>query len=249
MKILIYGINGKMGNILYDLITSSAEDTVVAGVDISGDGTKFSCPIYTDCAKIVEKPDCIIDFATRLAIYDYLPYATANAIPCVIAATGHTEEDNRYIKEAAKLIPVFKSGNLSLGINLLIKLSKIAAQILGDKADIEIVEQHHRRKADAPSGTALMIADAVKEVMPDHSVIAGRGPESGKRRPGDIGIGAVRGGTVVGKHEIMFLLDNEVITIKHEAEDRAMFASGGLDAAHFIVKQQNGLYCSNDMFQ
>lgn len=248
MKILIYGINGKMGKILYDAVKEENKDAVVCGVDKFADGNLFDCPVYKDCSAIPEKPDCIIDFAIKDAIYDYLPYAVENSVPCVIAATGHDEKDLAYIKKAAENIPVFKSGNLSLGINLLIKLAEIASSALGEKADIEIVEQHHRRKADAPSGTALMIADAIKKIMPDETYVIGRNEHSGKRQRGDLGISAVRGGTVAGKHEVLFLMDGEVVSIKHEAEDRTIFANGSIAAARFIVGKKNGLYSSKDLF-
>lgn len=248
MKILIYGINGKMGKILYDAVKEENKDTVICGVDKFGDGKYFDCPVYTDCSAIPEKPDCIIDFAVKDAIYDYLPYAVENSVPCVIAATGHDEMDLIFIKKAAESIPVFKSGNMSLGINLLIKLAEIAASVLGDKADIEIIEQHHRRKADAPSGTALMIADAIKKIIPDETFVIGRNENSGKRRRGDLGISSVRGGTVAGKHEVSFFMDGEVVSIKHEAEDRTIFANGSIAAARFIVTKEKGLYNSKDLF-
>ncbi len=248
MKILIYGINGKMGKILYDAVKEENKDTVVCGVDKFGDGKYFDCPVYNDCSEIPEKPDCIIDFAVKDAIYDYLPYAVENSVPCVIAATGHDEKDLIFIKKAAESIPVFKSGNMSLGVNLLIKLAETAASVLGDRADIEIVEQHHRRKVDAPSGTALMIADAIKKIVPDETFVIGRNKNSGKRQCGDLGISSVRGGTVAGKHEVFFLMDGEVVSIKHEAEDRTIFANGSIAAARFIVNKENGLYNSKDLF-
>ncbi len=248
MKVLIYGINGKMGKILYDAITSENKDTVICGVDKFGDGKYFDCPVYTDCSDISEKPDCIIDFAVKDAIYDYLPYAVENSVPCVIAATGHDEKDLAFIEKAAERIPVFKSGNMSLGINLLIKLVEIASSVLGDKADIEIVEQHHRRKADAPSGTALMIADAIKKTIPDETFVIGRNESSGKRQPGDLGISSVRGGTVAGKHEVFFFMNGEAVSVKHEAEDRTIFANGSIAAARFIVAKEKGLYNSKDLF-
>ena len=248
MKILIYGINGKMGKILYDAVKEENTDTVICGVDKFGDGKYFDCPVYTDCSAIHEKPDCIIDFAIKDAIYDYLPYAVKNSVPCVIAATGHDEKDLIYIKKAAESIPIFKSGNMSLGINLLIKLAEIASSVLGDKADIEIIEQHHRRKVDAPSGTALMIADAIKKIIPDETFVIGRNENSDKRQCGDLGISSVRGGTVAGKHEILFLMDGEVVSIQHEAEDRTIFANGSITAARFIVAKEKGLYNSKDLF-
>ena len=137
---------------------------------------------------------------------------------------------------------------MSLGINLLIKLVEIASSVLGDKADIEIVEQHHKRKADAPSGTALMIADAIKKTIPDETFVIGRNESSGKRQPGDLGISSVRGGTVAGKHDVFFFMNGEAVSVKHEAEDRTVFANGSIAAARFIVAKEKGLYNSKDLF-
>ncbi len=241
MKILVYGIGGKMGHFVYNQVINNG-DTLLCGIDKFADKSAFPCPVYDDCSSLTDKPDCIIDFSYKGAIYDYLPYAIKNNVPCVIATTGHDEKDNEYVKEASKTIPIFKSGNMSIGINLLIKLIKMAKVALGDNVDVEIVETHHRRKVDAPSGTALMLANAIKSVSEDTEYNIGRGIDSGKRKPNEIGVSSIRGGTVVGKHEVSFLLDNEVITIKHEAEDRRIFAEGSVNAAHFIVKKTNGLY-------
>ena len=246
MKILIYGIGGKMGGILYEKIAASKTDSVCCGVDKYADKSSFPFPVYDDCTVIAEKPDCIIDFSVKEAVYDYLPYAVKNSVPCVIATTGHTENEESFIIDAAKKIPVFKSGNMSRGVNLLIKLIKTACKYLGDDADVEIVETHHRRKKDAPSGTALMLAKAVKSVATDTNFVFGRNPDSKKREKGDLGISAVRGGTVVGKHEVSFFMDDEVITLTHEAENRAIFAEGSIEAAHYLADKNPGLYDTMD---
>lgn len=243
MKILIYGIGGKMGKILCERITELSGDEVFGGVDKFAVKEDFNCPVYESCADLNnETPDCIIDFSVPQAIYDYLPYAVEHKVPCVIATTGFSEADNEYIKTASTSIPIFKSGNMSIGINLLLKLVRLAQQELNGRADVEIIETHHRRKKDSPSGTALMIANTVKSVTENTNILNGRTPESGKRQVGDLGICSVRGGTVAGIHEVKFLMDNEVITISHNAEDRTIFADGAIDAAHFVVKKTAGLY-------
>ncbi len=244
MKILIYGIGGKMGKILADRIYELNNDELIGGVDEFAPAN-CGCPVYKNIAEYAagnDIPDCIIDFSSHTAIYDYLPYAVKNKIPCVIAATGQTEEDEDYIIKSAEKTPIYKSGNMSIGISLLLKLVAEAEKFLGASADVEIVETHHRRKKDSPSGTALMIAKAIQAVATDTNLLLGRKPQDGQRKTGEIGINSVRGGTVAGIHEVKFLLDNEVITISHNAEDRTIFADGSLRAAHFIQNKENGLY-------
>jgi len=245
MKILIYGIGGKMGKILADRIYELKRDEVIGGVDEFSDGANCKCPVYKNIAEYTaenDTPDCIIDFSSHTAVYDYLPYAVKNKIPCVIAATGQTAEDENYILKSSEKTPIYKSGNMSIGISLLLKLVTEAEKFLGPLTDVEIVETHHRRKKDSPSGTALMIAKAIQAVATDTNLLLGRKPEDGQRKPGEIGISSIRGGTVAGTHEVKFLLDNEVITVSHNAEDRTIFADGSLRAAHFIQNKENGLY-------
>ncbi len=247
MKILVYGVGGTMGR----FVVRSAEErgvTVACGVDKYYVGSDYAFPVYKDCSAIAEKPDCIIDFSVPQGIYDYLPYAVKNGIPCVIATTGFAPEDEKYIADAAKKIAVLKSGNLSYGINLLLHLTKEAAKATAEKAEIEIIEQHHDKKADAPSGTALLLADGIKSVLPERENKLGRSGK-GKRTKNEIGIHAIRGGTVVGKHSVLFMMDGEVITLTHEAENKSILSGGSLTAAEFIVRQKPGLYTSADMFK
>lgn len=246
MKIAIYGIGGTMGKVLYSCINSSGE-TALCGIDKFADKLSFAVPVYASAKEMTEKPDCIIDFSVRETIYDYLPYAVENRIPCVIATTGYNEEETDYIKNAAKIIPIFKTGNMSVGINLLLKLAIIGAETLGKSANIEIIEQHHNKKVDAPSGTALLLADGIRSVMPEKEYVFGREGHTGRRTENEIGIHAVRGGSVVGKHEVLFMLDSEVITLKHEAESKAVFANGSINAARFIVNQEPGIYTMENM--
>lgn len=247
MNIAIYGIGGKMGKALVSCLAASSGAEAVCGVDKFADPKEFSVPVYESSAEIREKVDCIIDFSVREAIYDYLPYALRNKISCVIATTGFNAEEYAYIVKAAESIPVFKTANLSVGINVLLRLAKIGAEILGKAADIEIIEQHHNQKVDAPSGTALLLADGIKSVIKDTEYVFGRHGHTGKRPSGEMGIHAVRGGSVVGKHEVLFMLDNEVITLKHEAESKAVLAGGSIDAARFIMGKKPGIYDMEDM--
>lgn len=224
-------------------------DDKFCGVDKFADPTKFDVPVYPNCSVIKSEVDCIIDFSVREGIYDYLPFAIKNNIPCVIATTGYDDKELEYIADATKFIPIFKTGNMSIGINLLLKLAKEAAQTLGHSADIEIIEQHHNKKVDAPSGTALLLADGIRSVLTDSEYVFGREGIVGMRKPNEIGIHAVRGGTIVGKHEIMFILDKEVITLKHETENKSVLADGSINAAHYIIKQPAGLYGMEDMLK
>lgn len=247
MNILIYGIGGAMGRSLTCCLKDS--DDKFCGVDKFADATKFDVPVYTNCSLVKGEVDCIIDFSVREGIFDYLPYAIKNNIPCVIATTGYNEKELQYIADAAKLIPIFKTGNMSIGINLLLQLAKEAAKTLGHSADVEIIEQHHNKKVDAPSGTALLLADGIKSVLTDSEYVFGREGHTGMRKPNEIGIHAIRGGTIVGKHEIMFIMDKEIITLKHETENKSVLANGSINAAHYIIKQVPGLYGMEDMLQ
>ncbi len=247
MNILVYGIGGTMGHYVVSSAKESEDINVVCGVDKFYKGTEFDCPIYSSCANIKEKVDCIIDFSVPQGLYDYMPFALKNKIPCVIATTGYTEKDLTYIEEAARSIPILHSSNLSLGVNLLLHLSKEAAKSVGAISDIEIVEQHHNKKKDAPSGTALLLADGIKSVLPNHTNKLGRAG-MGKREKNEIGIHAVRGGTIVGKHSVMFIMNGEVITLTHEAENKSILSQGSLTAARFIITKEKGLYSSSDMF-
>lgn len=247
MKILIYGIGGAMGRALTCALQGS--DDRYCGVDIFADPTEFEVPVYKDCSNIPEKVDCIIDFSVRTGVFDYIPYALNHNIPCVIATTGYDKEELNYIADASKVIPIFKTGNMSIGINLLLKLVKEAAKTLKHSANIEIVEQHHSNKVDAPSGTALMLADGIKTVLPESDYVYGRVGITGKRTPNEIGIHSIRGGSIVGKHEVMFIMDKEIVTLKHETESKSVLANGSINAAHFIVKQAPGMYSMEDMLK
>lgn len=249
VNVLIYGIGGKMGHMVYNAFANREDAKAVCGVDKRYDGCGIYVPVYTDIRDVCEQFDCIIDFSFKSALYDFLPYAIEHNIPCVLATTGYDKADIDYISEAAKKIPIFRTGNLSVGINTLVKLVQKAAELLGDKADIEILEYHHNQKVDAPSGTALMLLDGVKTVREQLEPTFCREGIIGKRPKNEVGIHAVRGGTIVGKHEVMFIMDNEVITLSHEAESKAVFANGSVNAAVFLTGKPAGLYNMNDMIK
>lgn len=242
-KIIISGCNGHMGRVVEALCSADPDVQVVAGFDILG-SSEHAFPVHTSPALFQGEADAVIDFSSPAALNGLLDFATSRKIPLVLATTGYTPEQVAQIGAAATQVPIFRSANMSLGINVLLELVKKAANVLGDHYDIEIVERHHRRKVDAPSGTALMIADAAASacgheteyVFDRHSV---RQPRDKK----EIGISAVRGGTIVGEHEIIFAGHDEVMEIKHTALSRDIFASGAIEAAKFIGGvSQPGLY-------
>ena len=235
-----------MGKVLCSLIEESENKTVAAFVSAEFE-TEKEKHIYQSIGEVTEKADCIIDFSHHSATKELCDYAVNHKLPLVIATTGHTEEENAMVSEAAKTVPVFKSGNMSLGVALVACLSKIAAKAFPD-ADIEIVEKHHNQKLDVPSGTALLLADSIKQVKKDSEYVIGR-HENGKRKKNEIGIHSLRMGNEVGTHEVIFAMGSQVITIKHEAENRGLFAEGALSAADFLVKQEPGLYCMDDIVE
>lgn len=244
MKVLISGAMGFMGREVAKLCAAQGVE-VVAGVDIVSGQADF--PLYTDYEN-VPVADVIIDFSNWKPGADLLDYAVKHQVPAVICATGLSEEQLQRIDEASRVIPVFRSGNMSLGIALVRSLIRRAATVLGEDFDVEIVEMHHNRKVDAPSGTALMLYDAVKDVYDQpREVKGGRYGRDSKRQHNEIGIHAVRGGTITGEHQVGFYGPSERITISHSAENRALFATGALRAAEFLIGQEPGMYSMDDV--
>lgn len=241
MKIILNGAGGRMGAEVRRLLESGVGGTeLVAAIDASGaDGMLPLLSAYAGEA------DLIIDFSHRSATKALTEYAVSRGLPVVIATTGQSEEEIEMIRRAAGSIPVFFSANMSIGIAALIRAAKAVASVYPD-ADIEIVETHHNRKLDAPSGTALMIANSLTELRPDSSFQYGRGGQK-KREKREIGIHAVRMGNVVGEHEVRIGTDTETITLKHEAHDRSLFAEGAVVAARYLIGQKAGLYGMRDM--
>lgn len=240
MNIIVNGATGHLGQLLLGIIESKPDLELAAGVSHSGsNGTFASLSEYDGPA------DVVIDFSHHDGTKDLLDYCISRNLPVVVCTTGQTEEELAMIKDAGTKIPVFKSANMSVGVALLAKLVKETSAVFND-CDVEIVEIHHNRKLDAPSGTAIMLADAVKETRPDVYYNTGRSGQC-KREPNEIGITAVRRGNVVGTHEVMFGTNSQTITLTHEAHDRALFADGAVDAAKFLVGKPAGLYDMNDL--
>lgn len=248
IKILLSGAHGRMGKaVLAATESSGGRLEVISGVDIADGNSTF--PVYHDINLTVEKPDVIIDFSHHTSLPSIMEYAVKHNIPAVIATTGHTDEESAIMKKSAEHIPVFFSRNMSLGVNLLIALCKKASEILGEDFDIEIIEKHHHNKLDAPSGTALMIADAISEVRAESEYVYDRHNVRKKRESKEIGIHAVRGGSIIGEHEVIFAGKDELITLSHSAASRELFATGALKAAEFIVGKSAGMYCMDDLLK
>lgn len=244
LKIIINGYSGSMGKVLTKCANEDSELEIVCGA--SKDDLDVPFKTYHKMSEVEELADVIIDFSHHSTIEDTLSYAIKTKTPIVIATTGFNEEELEKIKKASNIIPIFHSSNMSLGVNVLVKLVKEAAKSLNG-FDIEIIEKHHNKKLDAPSGTAVMIANGVKEVLPDSEYIYGRHGRSDKRSSNEIGIHAIRGGTIVGEHTTIFAGHDEVVEIKHSAQSKDIFAKGAIAAAKFLVKQEAGYYNMNNM--
>ncbi len=247
-KIIMHGCNGKMGQVITGLLAKDEEAQIVAGIDPYDDGHN-EYPVFSSIGSCTVKADVIIDFASAKAIDGLLDYCVENSVPAVICTTGLSDEQLAKLRKASEKVAILKSANMSLGINTLFKLLKEAVKVLHPAGfDIEIVEKHHNQKLDAPSGTALALADAVREELDsDYYYKYDRSSERAKRNPKEIGISAVRGGTIVGEHEVIFAGEDEVIEFKHTAYSKAIFAKGAIEAAKFLAGKQAGLYDMSDV--
>ncbi len=246
LNILLCGCGGRMGAAV-EAAAIAAGDRIVAGVDVNPPAAG-PYPVFTSIKEFSGKADVIIDFSHHSVLPTLLAFAAESGTPLVVATTGHTEEELAAMRAAAAHTPIFFSRNMSLGINLLISLCRRAAATLGADFDIEIIEKHHNKKLDAPSGTALMLADAIAAADSDeHPYIYDRHAERRQRARGEIGIHAVRGGTIVGEHEVLFAGKDEALTLSHTATSREVFATGALRAAHFMVGKGAGLYNMDDV--
>lgn len=235
-----------MGKALTDIILSGGKHTVAAYCSMEFD-TDSENNIYKSIDEFQGQADCIIDFSNHAATADVTGYAVKRNLPVVIATTGQTDEEKAMIMSASEKVPVFYSQNMSLGVALLSCLAKITAKAFPD-ADIEIVEKHHNQKLDVPSGTAILLADSIKTVKTDAEYVVGRS-DYGKRDKKEIGIHSLRMGSEVGTHEIIFAMGSQVITLKHEAENRSLFADGAVSAAEFLVNQEAGFYNMDNIFE
>ena len=242
-RIILSGANGHMGKVIAELVKDRDDCCIAAGVDINTERTA-EFPVYADISEVTEEADVVIDFSHPSALSPILGYSLGGKnIPLVLCTTGYSTEQVESIKKAAESIPVFYSRNMSLGINLLIELSKKAAAVLGGDFDVEIIEKHHNLKIDAPSGTALMIADGIASVRDDEPYyMYDRHSQRKKRDKNEIGIHAVRGGTIVGEHEVIFAGRHELLTISHSAQSKELFAVGAVNAANFMAGKPAGLY-------
>lgn len=248
VKIIMHGCNGHMGQVISGIVEKDPDAEIVAGIDIADQG-KNSYPVFTDIDTCQVEADAIIDFSSAKATDKLLEHSAARQIPVVLCSTGLSEEQLAKVEETSKKVAVLKSANMSLGINTLLKLVQDAAKVLATAGfDMEIVEKHHRLKVDAPSGTALALADSINEAMDNkYHYVYDRSQKREKRDDKEIGISAVRGGTIVGEHEIIFAGQDEVIEFKHTAYSKAIFGKGAVEAAKFLAGKPAGRYDMSDV--
>lgn len=242
VKVIFCGCFGRMGNAVRQIIKDEADMEIVAGVDIMDGTAEF--PVYKVVTDVKEEADVIIDFSSPKALASLLDYAVSKNVPVVLCTTGFSEEQLSDIKAASEKVAILRSANMSLGINTLVKLLKTATEILADNGyDIEIVERHHNQKKDAPSGTALLLADAINKTADGkYDYVYDRSDRREVRPKNEIGISAVRGGSIVGDHEVIFAGLDEVIEISHRAYSRSVFAKGAVSAAAYLAGKPEGMY-------
>ena len=248
VKIIMHGCNGHMGQVISGLVEKDSDAEIVAGIDVTDQG-KNSYPVYTNMEECQVEADALIDFSSAKATDALLAYCEKRKLPVVLCTTGLSEEQLAKVEETAKNVAVLKSANMSLGINTLMKLLQDAAKVLATAGfDIEVVEKHHRLKLDAPSGTALALADSVNEELNnEYEYVFDRSKERKKRSDKEIGISAVRGGTIVGDHDVIFAGEDEVITFSHTAYSKAIFAKGAIQAGKFLKGKPAGMYDMSDV--
>ena len=249
LSVILHGCSGHMGHVVASLIRPMADVQIVCGVDRTAPQDDLGFPVFTSLDEVQVSSDVVIDFSTAAAVSPLIRWCVEQKKPVVLCTTGLSDPQKEELVQASKQIPVFFSANMSLGINLLSALASKAAQILSPAGfDIEIEERHHRRKLDAPSGTALMIAEAMTRSLDDgHYIDTGRMDRREARHPRSIGISAVRGGTIVGEHTVLFAGQDELIELKHTALSRDVFAVGAINAARFLANRAPGLYDMNDL--
>ncbi|MBQ2676152.1 MAG: 4-hydroxy-tetrahydrodipicolinate reductase [Clostridia bacterium] len=246
-RILLSGCSGKMGKVIASCVKARTDCEIAAGVDITGERYDVF-PVYKSFDDVTEKADVIIDFSHPSALGGVLNYAVANSLPAVIATTGMDAQHIEMINEAAGKTAVFFTYNMSIGVNLLADLAKRATAILGEDFDIEIIEAHHNQKIDAPSGTAIMLADAVTSATDTaYHFEYDRHSKRQKRDKREIGIHSIRGGTIVGEHQVIFAGRDEIITLSHSARSKEIFAVGSINAALYLVGKNEGIYNMSDL--
>lgn len=247
-KIIMHGCNGHMGQVISGLVEKDPDAEIVAGIDVADQG-KNNYPVFTNMEECDVEADAIIDFSSAKAVDKLLEYSAGRGIPTVVCTTGLSEEQLAHLEETSKKVAILKSANMSLGINTLLKLVQDAAKVLANAGfDMEIVEKHHNLKVDAPSGTALALADSLNEAMEgEYHYVYDRSQRREQRDSKEIGISAVRGGTIVGEHEVIFAGPDEVIEFKHTAYSKAVFGKGAVEAAKFLAGKPAGKYDMSDV--
>ena len=250
VKVIMHGCNGKMGQVITKIAAEDEGLEIVAGID-KYTGIVNTYPVFTDINDCDEEADVIIDFSNAAAVETLLDYCVEKQVPVVLCTTGLSEEQLKKVEEASEKVAVLKSANMSLGVNLLLKLLQDAAKVLAPAGfDIEIVEKHHNQKVDAPSGTALALADSINEALDnEYNYKFDRSAERKKRDKKEIGVVAVRGGTIVGEHEVIYAGSDEVVEFKHTAYSKAVFAKGAVEAARFLAGKAAGRYDMSDVIR
>lgn len=250
VKILMHGCNGKMGRMITEIVKNEEDAVIAAGVD-KFTGIPNDYPVFEEIAQCDVDVDVVIDFSNAGAVDELLDYCVKKSLPVVLCTTGLSDEQLKKVDECSEKIAVLKSANMSMGINLLLKLLKDAAKVLAPAGyDIELVEKHHNQKLDAPSGTAFALADSINEAMGnEYEYVYDRSQVRKKRDAKEIGISAVRAGTIVGEHEVIFAGTDEVIEFKHTAYSRSVFAKGAVEAGKFLAGQPAGMYDMGDVIQ
>ena len=249
LRIILCGCCGRMGKSVSQKVSEGSSAKIVAGVDIaSSGGTDY--PVYSNILDIHEEADVIVDFSHHGAVGAISGFAAQRSLPVVFCTTGYNEEELEVIKSLSTKTAVFRSANMSLGVNVLLELCRKAAKVLGDSFDIEITEMHHNQKLDAPSGTALLLADGINEALDNKAEYVYDRHLRRERRPkNEIGIHSLRGGTVVGEHSVIFAGNNETLTLSHSATSREVFAQGALKAAAFVAGKAPGMYNMDDLIK
>ena len=250
IRVIMHGCNGKMGQVITNLIAADSEVELVAGVDAFDDGHN-TYPVFRNIKDCDVEAECIIDFSAAVAVDALLDYCVEKQIPCVLCTTGLSQEQLEKVKAASEKVAILKSANMSLGINLLLKLLKKATDVLAPAGfDIEIVEKHHNLKVDAPSGTALALADSINEELGnEYEYVYDRSGRREKRPVKEIGISAVRGGTIVGDHDVIFAGADEVVTFSHTAYSKGVFGKGAVQAAKFLAGKPAGMYDMSNVIE
>ncbi|MBQ8031700.1 MAG: 4-hydroxy-tetrahydrodipicolinate reductase [Butyrivibrio sp.] len=248
VKMIMHGCNGRMGHVIADLVAADEAIEIVAGVDAFGEST-YSFPVFRSLSECNVDADVIVDFSNASAVDGLLDHCAAKGIPVVLCSTGLSEEQLTKVKETSGKVAILKSANMSVGVNALMKVLKEVSPIFAAAGfDIEIVEKHHNQKVDAPSGTALALADSINESLSnEYEYVYDRSTRREKRPVKEIGISAVRGGTIVGDHDVIFAGQDEVVTISHRAYSRAIFGKGAIEAAKFLAGKGPGMYDMSDV--